>query len=120
MVLSLLVGIHEVASTSGCTIAIAAAKSLLLLLLLLLRAPDLLLAGLVRVYGLWERRGRGREGTTGVLLVLVVSVTATTAEAEIELQPVRRLLVVIVVVVVHDRRLVSARPVQSKQSAAGA
>jgi hypothetical protein len=81
LVLCLLVGVHEVASASIVAIA-----------LLLLSAPDLLLARLVGVYRLRERRGCRRECPAGFLLVLVVSVAA--AEAEIELQAVALLVVV--------------------------
>lgn len=78
LVLGLLVGVHEVAPAIAIT------------LLLLLRTPDLLLAGLVGVHGLWEGRGSGGECST-IVLELVVAVTAS--QAKVEVQPVRLLLV---------------------------
>lgn len=83
LVLCLLVGIHEVASAS--IIAIA--------LLLLLGAPDFLLAGLVGVHRLRERRRCRWECSADFLLVLLV-VSVTAAEAKVELQAVALLVVV--------------------------
>ena len=87
LILGLLVRALEVAA-----IAIAAH----LLLLLLLRAPDLLLASLVGVHGLWERRGRGGKRTPLFLGILLAAIAP--AKAKVELQAIALLLVVHVVV----------------------
>lgn len=91
LVLGLLVRALEVAA-----IAIAAH----LLLLLLLRAPDLLLASLVGVHRLWERRGRGGKRTPLFLGILLLAAIAP-AKAKVKLQAIALLLVVHVVFVVR-------------------
>lgn len=79
LVLSLLVGVHEIAIAIAIAVAIA---------ILLLCTPDFLL-----VDGLWEGRWRSGEGTAFVLELLAV--TAAEAKGKVEAVALLRLLLVV-------------------------